>query len=169
MFMLAFVCLYNRYCLPSGIIMNTHILKLIIISCLLFQTACGITFKRKSNPPPEYSKTNSSLISVATNKEIQTTAQFNKIDLAIITSFYSSNENTIIRKDMIANTTLTSEQEQNLNVGEVIPRNIQIIPLPLKLENRLSVLQLNLIRVHAGNYVYLMNVKTRRILDRIKI
>ena len=151
--------------------MNVHILKLIIISCLVFQTACGITFKRKNNSNTPYSQPNQKSISVndKIEKSVKSGTLFSKKDAQLITSFYSDNANSIVRQDMIANTKVSSKNEKELIVNEVIPRDIQVIPLALNLEKSLSSLPLHVLRVHVGNYVILMNVKSRRILDIIKI
>lgn len=154
--------------------MNSFLLKILIISCLIFQFGCGIKFKRKSTQATEkpvemieYEKLSSK------EKEDEGAPKkytlFTEKDSHIITSYYSDKANAIIRHDMIMQTKTSIKQEEKLVVNEYIPRDIQVIPLPLKLEKMLSSLPLDLLRVHVGNRVIVMNVKSRQILDIIKI
>ena len=90
-------------------------------------------------------------------------------DNATIISFYDDPANAIIRKDMRKHAKVTKKQEKTLIVGKTIPRNIQVVPLPLQLERILSPLPLNLIRVQACMQVMVMDVKSRKILTVIRI
>lgn len=164
--------------------MNSLVLKVLIIGCLIFQYGCGLKFKRKlpqvTNKPVEMIQyeTQSEQQSDDKDKEknknkdkikVQTPGKFTEKDSHLISSYYADNANHIIRQDMIAHTRLSQKQEDKLVVNGYIPGNLQIIPLPLKLERILSSLPLELIRVHIGKKVIIMNVKSRQILDIIKI
>jgi len=146
--------------------MNLQILKLLLLISIILQAGCAITFKRHS--------TNDAGAKVKVSKEqpnINETVK-NKIwekDFRIIETYYADTANASIRKDMISHTKINKKQQKNLLVGEVIPRDIQVMPLPLILERRLSDLPLDVIRVQVGTHVILMNVKSRRIVDIIKI
>jgi len=74
-----------------------------------------------------------------------------------------------IRKDMISHTKISKRQAEKLKIGRIIPREIQVMPLPIALEKILPSLSLHVIRVQVGTRVILMNVKSRQILDIIKI
>lgn len=156
--------------------MNSLVLKLVIITCLIFQYGCGIKFKRKSvqteDKPVEMQQYDRSLVKtpvVATNDKMAPTDKFSESDAALITAYYADEANRVIRDDMIVHTRLTDKQEEKLGVTAFIPSDVQVMPLPLKLERKLSALPLDLIRVHVGTRVIIMNVKSRQILDIIKI
>ena len=148
--------------------MNSQIIKLVILIGVIFLTGCDITFKRKSTDAdlaPVSMEKNKGNVS---NKK-ESKAAFNRKDSHIIKSYYADNSNAIIKKDMITHTGLSKKQNNMLIKGHLIPRDIQVIPLPLKLERILSALPLQLLRVQVGEKVILMNVKSRKILDIIKI
>jgi len=154
--------------------MNSSLLKLILFSCIIFQTSCDITFKRKvekeKKVPVVIDEQLKSSIKVNGNKETEkSTNEFTKNDSELISSYYSDKTNSIIRKDMIMHTKISREQTKKLVVDEYVPRDVQVMPLPLKLNRTLSFLPLDKLRVQIGTRVILMNVKTRRILDIIKI
>lgn len=146
--------------------MNLQIFKSLLLISIILQAGCAITFKRHS--------TNDAGAQIKTSKEQPDKKETAKIkawkkDSRIIQSYYTDVANANIRKDMISHTQISKKQEKNLLVGEVIPRDIQVMPLPLVLERKLSGLPLHVIRVQVGTHVILMNVKSRRIDNIIKI
>jgi len=154
--------------------MNSLALKVLIIGCLVFQYGCGIKFKRKSPQVTEkpvemiqYEKQTSK--DVITKDKAKSPDKFTEKDTHLISSYYADKANQVIRQDMVAHTRLSQKQEEKLVVNEYIPRDLQVIPLPLTLERKLSSLPLHLIRVHIGKRIIIMNVKSRQILDIIKI
>ena len=154
--------------------MNSSLLKLILFSCIIFQTSCDITFKRKvekeKKAPVVIDEQLKSSIKVNGNKETgKSTNKFTKNDSELISSYYLDKTNSIIRKDMIMHTKISREQTKKLVVDEYVPGDVQVMPLPLKLNRKLSFLPLDKLRVQIGTRVILMNVKTRQILDVIKI
>ena len=156
--------------------MNSLVLKLIVLSCLIFQMGCEIQFKRKTTPATakpaemiEFEKLSSKEKEKVKKDTPKKDIQFGEKDSHIITLYYSNKANTIIRDDMIMQTKTSGKQEKNLVINAYIPRDVQVVPLPLKLERMLSSLPLNLLRVQVGNRVVIMNVKSRQILDIIKI
>ncbi len=154
--------------------MNSSLLKLILFSCIIFQTSCDITFKRKvekeKKAPVIIDEQLKSSKKVDENKETEkSTNTFTKNDSELISSYYLDKTNSTIRKDMIMHTKISKEQIKKLVVDEYVPRDVQVMPLPLKLNRKLSFLTLDKLRVQIGTRVILMNVKTRRILDVIKI
>jgi len=148
--------------------MNSQILKLILLSCLILQSGCDITFKRKVNPneaaPVEMSPNDKK-----SDKKVLLKRTVGNKDSDIIISYYADATNATIRKDMITHTEVSKKQAKKLVVGKIIPRDIQIMPLPLALERILSALPLDVIRVQVGTRVILMNVKSRQILEVINI
>lgn len=160
--------------------MKSRVLKLIVLSCLIFQMGCEIQFKRKTTPATEkpaemivFEKLSSKEKEKEREKEKKDTPkkdiQFGEKDLHMITLYYSDKANAIIRDDMIMQTKTSVKQEKNIVINAYIPRDVQVVPLPLKLERMLSSLPLNLLRIQVGNRVVIMNVKSRQILDIIKI
>ena len=146
--------------------MNSQILKLVLLSCVVFLASCDVTFKRKS---ADAAPVNMGSHKKAKSDKTEGKVAFNRKDLHIINSYYEDNSNAVIRKDMMTHTELSKEQNKKLVIGNVIPRDVQVIPLPLKLERILSSLPLHFLRVQAGEKVILMNVKSRKIIDVIKI
>lgn len=154
--------------------MSSTILKLILFSCIIFQVSCDIAFKRKVKKEPE--------VPVVIDEQLQTSKKakvnkdtvesgntFTKNDSRIITSYYLDKTNSAIRKDMIRQTKVSKEQIKKLIVDKHVPRDVQVMPLPLKLNRKLSELSLDKLRVQIGTRVILMKVQTRRILDIINI
>ena len=155
--------------------MNSTVLKLIILSCLIFQMGCGLKFKRKTTQPQDaqvemvdYKKLSSKDAPVEDDTK-DTPFRFTTKDSQLITLYFKDKTNAIIRHDMMMSTQVSKKQEKSLVVGEYITREIQVMPLPLTLERMLSSLSLDLLRVQVANNVILMHVKSRKILDIIKI
>ena len=148
--------------------MNSQILKLILLSCLILQSGCDITFKRKAT----HNKTAAVEMNKDDNKSDKKVLLKPKVgnkDSDIIISYYSDAANATIRKDIITHTEVSTKQAKKLAIGKIIPREIQVMPLPLALERKLSALPLDVIRVQVGTRVILMNVKSRQILEVINI
>ena len=154
--------------------MNSQIIRLLLLSCLIFQYGCDISLKRKDKnhkvmAPTETNKVDASQASKKAAKKVSSNHKMKSSDLNTITSYYSDIVNATIRKDMISHTEVSKKQAKKLVVGKIIPHKIQVVPLPLELEKKLSSLLLHQIRVQVGVRVILMDVKSRRILDVIKI
>lgn len=158
--------------------MKSLTIKLLLLCCLIFQAGCDLTLKKKSKSAKMSSdkmdslKMNSAEMKKNSKKKSSKASmkyEMRDHDSDMITSYYSDEVNATIRKDMISHTAITKKQAKKLKVGKIIPREIQIIPLPMELEKRLTSLSLDKIRVQIGKYVVLMDVKSRRILDIIKI
>ena len=122
--------------------MNSLVLKLIVLSCLIFQMGCEIQFKRKTTPATEKpaemiefeklsskEKEKQKVKKDTPKKDIQ----FGEKDSHLITLYYSNKANTIIRDDMIMQTKTSGKQEKNLVINAYIPRDVQVVPLPLKI------------------------------------
>jgi len=148
--------------------MNSHIVKLIILSCLLFQSGCDIRFKKQAtnNKSVSFEKSKDNK---KTYKNVSVKSNVGNKDFDIIISYYSDKANANIRKDMIMHTEISDQQAKKMVVGKIIPREIQVMPLPLALERILTRLPLHVIRVQVGTRVIYMNVKSRKILEIIKI
>ena len=148
--------------------MNVKILKFILLMGLIFQLGCNITFKRKTpdniHVPAEMKKTDAK-----PDEKPLTKKQKVNNDTGVIAAYYADEANKIIREDIISHTEVSKKQAKKLVIGKIIPRDIQVIPLPLNLEKILSSLPLQLIRVQVGERVIIMDVKSRRIIDIIKI
>lgn len=147
--------------------MASQIIKLALVGCIVFQFGCDITFKRKSDDK------SSAYVAVKNIKnktvKIKYNDGFSSKDSRIISSYYKDVANAIIRKDMITHSNISKKEQKKLVIGKIIPRHIQVIPLPLKLERDLSSVPLKMLRVQVGKNIILMNVKTRQILGVIKI
>ena len=154
--------------------MNSTVLKLIILSCLIFQMGCGLKLKRKVTQPQDNQVEmleHKALLSkeVSADESSESGPRFGEKDSQLISLYFKDKTNAIVRHDMMMSTQVSKQQEKTLVVGEFIARGIQVMPLPLKLERMLSSLSLHLLRVQVADNVILMNVKSRKILDIIKI
>lgn len=160
--------------------MNDKLTSVTLIFCLVFTSGCEITFKRKTKPEEKQDKAVVMEKKISEDKMEKNSSMakrpasalkvlFSKKDADLITVYYTSEENAIIRRNMIRHSAVNKEQQKQIQVGKIIPRDFQVIPLPLKLERALSTLDLRYIRVQLGANIILMNVKTRQILDIIKI
>ena len=160
--------------------MSSKFITLFSFICLISTTGCEITFKRKTKQVEKEDhatviekKISSDKHEPKQDKGNRPTSAikvlFSKKDADLITSYYASEENEIIRRNMIRHSSINKKQQKKLVVGKIIPRDFQVIPLPLKLERALTSLDLRYIRVQLGANIILMNVKTRQILDIIKI
>lgn len=146
--------------------------------CLLLQAGCDITFKRKSAAPESVKITAEQSESIKQSKDSSSNKEkkseknlrrFSEHDIKLITVYYSSEINAQVLDDMLKHTWVNSKIDEKLTVGESIPADVQIIPLPLELEKILSPLTQYALRVQVGKRVIMMDVKSRRILDVIKI
>ena len=174
--------------------MNSYWLRLILLSCLVIQTGCDITFKRKSESESSgaearKSKSDQDLKDKTASKEKKETekksvviskkaddkkpgksrAIFSRNDEKLITLYYTDEGNAKILDDMVKHTWITKKRAKKLTTTERIPNDVQVMPLPLELEKILSPLPRYAIRVQIGKRVIIMDIKSRRILDVIKI
>lgn len=159
--------------------MKLQTIKLTLLTCLVFQLGCDITLKRKDKKHQMVAQVGSNQvestqIKMSPKDEKKSKASrvkkvMRNYDSNIIISYYSDAANAVIRKDMISHTEISKKQAEKLKVGKIISRDIQVMPLPIALEKRLPSLSLHVIRVQVGTYVILMNVKSRQILNIIKI
>lgn len=156
--------------------MNIQVLKLLLLLAIIFQVACSVTLKRKSNNDKvtnvemrEYNVSSKSESIKSSSKIAKTSLKFSAKDSEIIIAYYKNEANKIIRQDMVRRTTLSATHEKKIVVDGHIPREVQVMPLTLTLGKQLSLLPLYVLRVHIATYVVLMNVRSRRILDLIKI
>lgn len=158
--------------------MSSRVIVILLMTTLFFQQGCDVTFKRKSSADSDTKdkmdkrtrdsiNLNDSIDSEKVNNK--SGAHFSKQDSQIIVGFYKDKANSQIRKDMSMHSKLSKKQKNKLVIGGLLNRDIQVMPLPLKLQSILSSLPLNFLRVQVGEQVILMNVKSRQILDIIKI
>lgn len=153
--------------------MKPHFIKIIILTLLVLQASCDIAFKRKSSAENNtHAKINTDIMMTEKedgSKKSSSKSSFINNNSKIINAYYSNPVNAMIRKDMITHTSISKEQAAKLEVGKIIQHDTQVMPLPLELERILSPLPLHMIRVQVGMHVILMDVKTRKILEIIKI
>ncbi len=152
----------------------------VLFASLIFNTGCNITFKRKAKQMDKVESSEMLGKKLASDKVVSSKdkdmkpasalkVMFSRKDADTIASYYLNPENAIIRRNMIRHSSVTKKQQKKLVIGKIIPRDFQVIPLPLKLERALSPLDLYYIRVQVGANVVLMNVKSRLVLDIITI
>ena len=152
--------------------MSSKSVKVILFIGIIFLTSCDITFKRKMAIDSGVQvKTNSQKENMDNAPKVkpETEFTFSKQDAHIISSYFSDEANAKIRSDMVLHSAISNNKKNKIIVGEVIPHNLQVMPLPLKLERILSPLPLYMIRVLVGTNVIIMNVNSRRIVALIKI
>ena len=152
--------------------MSSKSIKVILFIGIISLVSCDITFKRKTavdsgmQVKPSSKKEN---VDNTSKSKIESEFTFSRKDAHIVSSYFSDKANAKIRDDMVEHSALSKNNKHKIKVGEVIPHNIQVMPLPLKLERILSPLPLYMMRVLVGKNVIIMNVNSRKIVALIKI
>ncbi len=135
----------------------------ILLTGLVLQAGCKITFKRKNMEKDNV------VVNAKGEKEKIRRDRFSSKDKEIITAYFQRDAHKVIRQDMLSYTKISNKLKAGLIRDKVIPRDVQVMPLPLELNSKLTELPVNILRVMVADRVILMNVKTRRILDVFKI
>lgn len=153
--------------------------KCIVFISLALLTGCDIAFKRKSESNPDYQaemrkqisedeindkKTNSNK-----SEPVKARAIFSQRDTKLIKLYYGDVNKSSMLRDMVKHTWVTEKQAKTLTVTARISNDIQVVPLPLELEKLLSLLPRYSIRVQVGKNVIIMDIKSRRIIDIVKL
>jgi hypothetical protein len=152
--------------------MKSFTLVVCLIAGLLLQSGCKIALKRKSDPG---AATQSSEMSRAaekdskSSKDKKTARVFTQRDTKLIALYYSNEGNAQVLDDIVKQTSVSSEVQDKLKINQIIPNGVQVVPLPLELEKMLSPLSGYDLRVQVGKRVMIMDIKSRRILDVIKL
>lgn len=158
--------------------MKSFSLKIVLIACLVLQAGCEVTFKRKSPAVDSAQAVSQKSESMEQNDEASLTKgkpsekparAFNERDIKLITLYYANEGNAQVLDDMVKQTWVNNKIESQLTVNEAIPSDVQVMPLPLDLEKILSPLSAYALRVQVGKRVMIMDIKSRRILDVIKL
>ena len=161
--------------------MNSYGLRFILLCLLLTQAGCDITLKKKysekGNTTIENTKMGHKVIIKKKapgmiQKEYEqreVLKAFTRKDKAIITAYYKNNEATAILHYANKHSPLDKKQEKELLISKSIPQNIQLIPLPLDLDKHLTEIPASVLRVQVSNNIILMDVRTRNIIDIIKL
>ncbi len=143
--------------------MRLTLLIAFLLAGFVLQAGCKITFKRKNMQQDNV------VVNEKGEKEEIRSDRFSSKDKKTISNYFQREAHKVIREDMLAYTKISNKQKARLVRDEVIPRDIQVMPLPLELNRKLSELPVSMLRVMVADRVILMNVKTRRILDVFKI
>lgn len=148
-------------------------LSIIVLCTFVGLSACSnITFKKKYTQS-EKAVSDSRLKSKSPKKYQELLKQrrgeaFSQTDKELIKLYYNDKANATIIAKAITLTPLSKKDKSKLKVSNHLPMHIQVIPLPLELENILAGLPRQVLRVQVSKNVILMNVKTRKIIDIIK-
>jgi len=187
--------------------MNSFMLKIILLICLVLQAGCDITFKRKYNKNDSLKKAKTEQKIVSGKKSKKVTAEkissvkevkvekktvkkekeiidltgskknikpkrysaFTKSEKKIIRTYFKGRANNRILHYAIKRSPISKKQDKKLRVSSYIPSDIQIVPLPLELDNMLRQIPLSMLRVQVGKNIILMKVNSREILDIVKL
>ena len=152
--------------------MKSFSLVIGLIAGLLLQSGCNITFKRNSNQDDVAQSSEISAASKMYSKSSQEKIPlhaFTHRDIKLIALYYSKEGNAQALSDIIKQTSVNSKIQSKLKKNEIIPNDVLVIPLPLGLEKILSPLSGYELRVQVGKRVMLIDIKSRRILDVIKL
>jgi len=161
--------------------MNSFSTKWVVFISLILLAGCDIALKRKSESNPDYQaemrkqiaedeKNGKNKKSKSKNSEpVKARAIFSDRDTKLIKLYYGDESKSSILKDMIKHTWVSEKQAKNLTVTKRISNDIQVMPLPLELEKILSPLPRYSIRVQVGKNVIIMDIKSRRIIDIVKL
>ena len=126
------------------------------------QTGCNIAFKKKYNSDEELT---------ANKKSINTKSdvRFTDSEKEIIRTYFSDRTNNRIIRYAVKRSPISKKQTEKLRVSNYIPSDIQVVPLPIRLDNKLRQIPLSILRVQVGKNIILMKVNSRKILDIIKL
>ena len=152
--------------------MKSFSLIVCLIAGLLLQSGCKIALKRKSNPDTATSPAEMSAAAEKDSKSSKakkTSRVFTQRDAQLIALYYSNEGNAQVLDDIVKQTSVSSRVQGKLKMNEIIPNDVQVVPLPLELEKILSLLSGYDLRVQVGKRVMLMDIKSRRILDVIRL
>lgn len=143
-----------------------------MLCALVGLSACDITFKKK------YSKSAKDIadlrIKAKSPKKYQKILEqrrgeaFSQKDKKLISLYYNDKANANIMSKAVSLTPVTKKEDSELKISHHLAPHIQVIPLPLELENILTKLPRQVLRVQVARNIILMNVKTRKIIDIIK-
>ncbi len=136
----------------------------LLLSAVFLLSACNITFKRKSAPKKDEAR-----VLVKTKDGKKMFIGFPVKDIAAIRLYFKDKAHAQILSDMQSYMKLTKKQKKQLKKNNILSSDIQVMPLPLELERKLVKLPVSQLRVMVGNYVLLLQVKSRRILELIEL
>ena len=94
---------------------------------------------------------------------------FTDLEKEIIRTYFNDRANNRILHYAVKRSPISKKQNEKLRVFNYIPSDIQIVPLPIRLDNKLSQIPLSLLRVQVGKNIILMKVNSRKILDIVKL
>lgn len=94
---------------------------------------------------------------------------FTKSEKEIIRTYFKDRANNTILHYAIKRSPISKKQNKKLRVSNYIPSDVQIVPLPMELDNMLRQIPLSLLRVQVGKNIILMKVNSRKILDIVKL
>jgi len=138
--------------------MNSFILKIILLIFLVMQAGCDMSFKRKYNVNEQLD-----------NGKEKSDTVFSEPEKEIIRTYFKDRSNNRILHYAIKRSPISKKQSAKLVVSNYIPRDIQVVPLPIRLDNKLRQIPLSLLRVQVGKNIILMKVNSRKILDIVKL
>jgi len=138
--------------------MNSFILKIILLLFLVMQAGCELNLKRKYNADEGLDSGNTKSDTV-----------FSRLEKEIIRAYFNDRANNRILHYAVKRSPISKKQNEKLRVFNYIPSDIQIVPLPIRLDNKLSQIPLSLLRVQVGKNIILMKVNSRKILDIVKL
>lgn len=152
--------------------MRTFSLVICLIASLLLQTGCKLTLKKKSDPDA-VTQTEETSVEAKTDsksaKKKKPVPLFTEHDTKLITLYYSNEGNAQVLEDIVKQTAVSDKVAARLKTNEIIPKDVLVVPLPLELEKILSPQPAYDLRVQVGKHVIMMDIKSRRILDVIKL
>lgn len=147
-------------------------LSIVVLCAFIGLSACSITFKKKySKSPKEVSDLRIKAKSPEKYQKIlehRRGEAFSQKDKELINLYYKDKGNANIMSKAASLTPISKKEDSQLKISHYLPPHIQVIPLPLELENILGKLPRQVLRVQVAKNIILMNVKTRKIIDIIK-
>jgi len=138
-------------------------LSILMLCTCIGLSACNITFKKKYNKSE--TEISDSRLKAKSPKKYQKLIEhrrgesFSQKDKKLINLYYKDKGNANILDKAASLTPISKKEDSQLKISQYLPLHIQVIPLPLELENILGKLPRQVLRVQVAKNIILMNVK----------
>lgn len=147
-------------------------LLILVTTMALFSSGCDITFKRKSSDASSSSSSARQHTTTAGNNGVALSKEpgrfFSKTDKQVISEFFNAGNEQILL-DNHGLTKTSDDLRKQIRIGARLPATIQLLPLPLALEGKLTPAKGSLIRIQVEYNIILLDIRSRIIMDMFKL
>lgn len=153
--------------------LKPRILLILVTTMALLVSGCDITFKRKSSSAQASSTSDKQRKSATSGHSAPVSKEagrfFSSNEKKLITDFFYSASNEQILRDNYELTRTSEDLRSQIRTGSRLPANIQLLPLPLALEGKLSPAKGSLIRIQVEYSIILLDIRSRIIMDMFNL